>query len=106
MNKTELIKNIVESGRAQDLLLMLEGESPYTNDESEGAPKDHALAKLWTAALYHLRFIAEFGNQQNTLMKDGKWVSAFPEEFSQWLEAGAPGIAIEEIVRYVKENPL
>jgi len=106
MNKSELIRNLVENGRALDLLRMLEGESPYTNEASEGAPKEPALAKLWMAALYHLRFVAEFGNRPDTVMKDGKWCSAFPKEFSEWIDAGAPGIVVEELERYLQDNPL
>jgi hypothetical protein len=106
MSKAELIKNMVDGGRTADLFLMLEGESPYTSDASEGAPRDSKLAKLWTAALYHLRFVAEFGNRSDSVMKDGKWLSAFPEEFSEWLEAGAPGITLDELEKYLRDNPL
>ena len=106
MTKAELITQLVSTGRAGDLLLMLEGESPYTNKNSEGAPADRLLGRLWTAALYHLRFVTECGDTDKTVMKDGKWLSPFPEEFSAWLNAGAPGISISDLERYVKENPL
>jgi hypothetical protein len=106
MNKTELIARIVDAGRASDIILLLEGESVYTSEEFEGAPAERELAKLWTIAQYHLRFIAEFGNRTDTILKDGKWLSAFPNEFSEWLKAGAPGIASCELDRYLRDHPL
>jgi hypothetical protein len=106
MNKSELIRKIVDGGRAPDLLLILEGESPYTSEDSVGAPHDPALARLWTATLYHLRFLAEFGNRSDTVLKDGRWLSAFPNEFSEWLNAGSPGVTDSELERYLRNNPL
>src|SRR5215207_1943207 len=106
MNRSELISRIVDSGRAPDLLLILEGESPYTSEDSEGAPSDPVLARLWMAALYHLRFVAEFGNRSDTVLKDGKWLSAFPNEFSEWLDTGSPGVTDGELTRYLQSNPL
>lgn len=106
MNKTELIARIVDAGHASDILLLLEGESPYTSEAFEGAPEGRELAKLWTIAHYHLRFVAEFGNRTDTIMKDGKWLSAFPVEFAEWLKAGAPGIASSELDRYLCDHPL
>ncbi|WP_426318422.1 hypothetical protein [Pseudoduganella sp. R-43] len=106
MNKSDLIARAVNAGRAVDILLLLEGESAYTSEDFEGAPADRELAKLWTIAQYHLRFVSEFGNRVDTIMKDGKWVSAFPDEFAQWLNVGAPGIAISELNRYLHDHPL
>ena len=106
MSENELIARIVDAGHASEILLLLEGESPYTSKDFEGAPTDRELAKLWTIAPYYLRFVAEFGNRTDTIMKDGKWISAFPSEFEEWLKAGAPGIAESELDRYWRENPL
>lgn len=106
MNRSELIRKIIDNGRAPDLLLILEGESQYTGEDSEGAPRDAVLAKLWMAALYHLRFVAEFGNRSDAVLKDGKWFSAFPDEFSEWLDAGSPGVTDGELKRYLQSNPL
>jgi len=106
MNKSKIIREIVDSGRAPDLLLIMEGESPYTSEDSEGAPHDPVLARLWMAALHHLRFVAEFGNRSDNVLKDGKWLSAFPNEFLDWLDAGSPGVTDGELTRYLQDNPL
>lgn len=106
MNKAEQIARVVDAGRASDILLLLEGESEYTSAEFEGAPADRELAKLWTIVHYHLRFVAEFGNCPETIMKDGKWLSPFPDEFSEWLKIGAPGIAKSELDNYLYDHPV
>jgi len=87
-------------------VLLLEGDSDFTSDESEGAPDDRQLARLWVAAIYHLHFVAEFGDEEELRCKDGKWLSPFPLEFRGWLDAGAPGIAMNDLQRYVEHHPL
>lgn len=106
VGKAELIEILVRTGRAADIVLLLEGESTLSNDQSEGAPKDRELAKLWTMALYHLRFVATYGVDASALLQDGKWLSPFPDEFQAWLQAGAPGISSTDLSRYLEVRPL
>ncbi|HEY9105269.1 MAG TPA: hypothetical protein VIN58_01235 [Roseateles sp.] len=104
MTKIEAIQQLMTTGHVGDLLLMLEGDSPYSDEHSEGAPDDRQLARLWTAALYHLRFVAEFGPSAERQFKQGKWLSAFPAEFSEWLQAGAPGVSMADLERCLRAN--
>ncbi|MFZ6655393.1 hypothetical protein [Undibacterium sp. TJN19] len=106
MEKIELIKKMLENGRALDLLMIMEGESSYNSPNSEGSPTDRELGTLWVMTIHHLRFVAEFGNKSGSLRKDGKWFNSFPEDFSAWLEAGAPGVSEFDLSQYVLENPL
>lgn len=106
LTKSELIERLVAAGRAADLVLLLEGDSAFTSDETEGAPDDRQLARLWIAAIYHLRFVAEFGDKKEPRCKEGKWLSPFPVEFGIWLDAGAPGIAMTDLEHYVEHHPL
>lgn len=106
MTKSELITKIVAAGRAADLRAIMEGESSYTDESSDGAPRDQVLGRLWTIALYHLEFVAEFGNRSEGLMKNGKWLSPFPKEFSEWLDAGSPGISANDLEKYLHDNPI
>ena len=105
-DKAALIMQLVNQGRSEDILALIEGESPYTTDDSEGAPEDRTLARLWIAALYHLRFTSEFGVGSPTQVKNGRVESPFPDEFMQWLEAGAPGIGLSDLLNYLNDNPL
>lgn len=97
---------VINQGKAQDILALMEGESPYITESSEGAPTDHKLIQLWTFALYHLRFISEFGINGKKQFKDGKVICPFPNEFMQWLEADAPGIDLPDLNRYLIDNPI
>ncbi|UJB31880.1 hypothetical protein [Chromobacterium sp. Beijing] len=105
-DKAELILYLVRQGRAVDVLALMEGESPYTSEASEGAPMDNALGQLWVGALYHLRFVEKFGETTVSQVKDGKVESSFPDVFMQWLEAGAPGVGLLDLKAYLEDNPL
>ena len=104
-DKASLILQLVNQGRAEDILALIEGESPYTTEDSEGTPKDKTLAKLWVCAVYHLRFISELGINSPIQVKDGRVESPFPDDFMQWLEADAPGIGFSDLLNYLSDNP-
>lgn len=96
MNKRGIIGNLLATGRASQLLAVLEGESALSDPNSPGAPEDRDLARLWIAAQYHLKFVSQFGEHSPPRRVDGKLLSSFPEEFHSWIEAGAPGITALE----------
>ncbi len=102
--KAELIRHLVVSGNASDVLALMEGESPYTTEASEGAPTDSVLGRIWVGALHHLRFVSEFGPDAEPQMKDGKAESPFPDVFAQWLEADAPGIGASDLDDYMNQR--
>ncbi|WP_129590582.1 hypothetical protein [Stutzerimonas stutzeri] len=105
MGKVEIIRALIDSGRAKDVLDFVEGESKYISDKSEGVPQTKELRRIWVLVVHHLRFISEFGNA-SAATKDGKYLITYPQEFELWLDAGAPGISDQDIREYLKENPL
>lgn len=106
MNKIEIIRALVCSGRARDVLDFVEGDSIYISDASLGAPQDPELRRIWVMVVHHLRFVSEFGDTPTTQCKDGKYFSPHPDDFNAWLDAGAPGVADEDVMAYINENPL
>lgn len=96
MHKIDAIRFLMQNGHVRELLQLIEGDSPYTTDNSEGAPHDPYLRRLWVIAVHHLRFVAEYGEREK-IVCDGKYLSSHPVEFEQWLQAGAPGIGNEDI---------
>lgn len=105
MNKAEVIRALVESGRAKDVLDFVEGESKYVSEASEGAPNERELRMLWVLVVHHLRFLVNSVDGISEV-QNGKFFTSHPYEFERWLHFGAPGIADEDIAIYLKENPL
>nr|WP_298165094.1 hypothetical protein [uncultured Pseudomonas sp.] len=106
MGKVEAIKMLVSGGRAKDVLDLLEGESSYISDASEGVPQEPELRRLWIVTVHHLRFVSDFGNSAIEGEKDGKHLTPFPDEFERWLSVGAPGIAPEDIDSLLRNHPV
>lgn len=106
MDKVEIIRSLIRSGRVKDVLDFVEGDSVYISDASEGAPQSPELRRVWILVVHHLRFVSEFGNVSATQSKGGKCLSPHPEEFEAWLSAGAPGVADRDLRSYLKDNPL
>ena len=94
--------------RPKALLELMEGESPYISDQSEGISNaSREEGSSWVVALHHVRFAAEYG-ARHELLFDGKqhWQCAFPAEFEHWLEIGSPGVALADLSRYLADYPL
>lgn len=106
MGKIEAIKMLVSIGRAKDVLDLLEGESSYISDASEGVPQEPELRRLWIVTVHHLRFVSDFGNSAIEGERDGKHLTPFPDEFESWLNAGAPGIASKDIDSLLRSRPV
>lgn len=106
MDKIEIIRLMLDAGRAKDILAFVEGESPYLSDASDGVPQDPELKRIWIMVVHHLRFLVEFGSGTSVQSSGGKIYSSYPDEFERWLSAGAPGISELDIERYITENPL
>lgn len=104
--KANSIWRLVSAGKAGDVLALMEGDSPYTTEVSEGAPVDRALGRIWMGALHHLRFVAEFGQNAKPQIKDGRAESPFPDLFEEWLEADAPGIGEADLDSYLRDHPI
>lgn len=104
--KVYKIKQLIKDGKANDVLSLMEGESPYTTEDSEGVPKDRMLARIWIGALHHLRFISEFGIDAKAQKINGKLECPLPDIFEQWLQAGAPGIGENDLDNYLQQRNL
>jgi hypothetical protein len=103
--KSELIQDLISRGQTGELLALMEGESAYTTEASTGVPDDSDLARIWMGALYHLRFIARFGSDATTGLRDGRVESPVPDEFAKWLKAGAPGIGESDLENFARDHP-
>ncbi len=85
----------------------MEGESSYTLPHcigiSEASRKE---SRAWVMAIYHVRYAAQFGLSQQSVIKDTYVYSSYSAEFEHWLELGAPGISAEELAYYLNEVPI
>lgn len=89
MEKVEIIKALIDSGRARDILDFVEGESKYISDDSEERPQSKDFRKIWVLVVHYLRFVSEYGKISGAT-RDGKYLVPYPQEFRLWLDAGAP----------------
>jgi len=64
----------------------------------EGEPPLEAV-KLVSAVRSHLLFLEQFGSETTHKIVDGMHHFAYPEKFDEWLDAGAPGVNVEELRR-------
>jgi hypothetical protein len=102
----EVLRNLLEKGRASDLLALLKGESKYNTDTGDDLPLDSGSSKVWRMAIAHVEFVSKFGLDKQRAEEGSKFYSAYPDDFEEWLSLGAPGITQEEIDLYLKENPM
>lgn len=105
IDKSILIK-MLKNGKAQDLLELMSGESAYTNENSELILNGWEEKKAWRMSLEHVQFISQFGLEVDKAEESSKFFSAYPEEFNEWLELGSPGLVEEDLMNYLKENPI
>lgn len=93
--------------RPRALLELMEGESPYISDQSEGISNaSREEGSSWVAALHHVRFAAEYGARHEPLFDGKHWLCAYPTEFEHWLEIGSPGVALADLSSYLADYPL
>lgn len=100
------IKKLISSGRAADILALMEGESPYTSSEFSGAPCEKMAGRVYSMALQYLRFVTDFGVTTERVVRNGKVNVGYPNDFDEWLKNGAIGLISAEFERYILENPL
>jgi hypothetical protein len=107
MNTTHMKQKIlalVQQGKSSDLLDLVLGESRHSRSDAGCYLVTGIEAKeLHAAAISHLRFLSEFGNAESPVRHNNRLHFAFPEEFSQWLELGAPGLPTADLDRYCGE---
>jgi hypothetical protein len=101
----EIIRRMVTSGFARELLALLLGKSVYNSPTSPGAPSESGALRLRSGAMVHLNYVARTGRLEGRVEEDGKVYSAQPVEFEKWIEAGAPGITEEELRAFAAKHP-
>jgi hypothetical protein len=113
----EIAKHLVAAGRARDLHDLLTGVSPYCrvtpalppaeqHTSNEGDAELWKSHRLWTLAVHHLDFVARHGRDQGEVWEGAILHCAYPEEFEQWLRAGAPGLSSDALTAYLHDHPL
>jgi len=106
INKASIIKDIVNEGRANDLLDLLAGRSIYNISRTENEDIGLELTKIISGARRHLQFIDKFGFDKEYAEEDGVKYFPSPDKFEKWLMIGAPGIEQEELDGYLMNKPL
>lgn len=108
MEASQLIKLAISKGYVSDVLKIMKGESQYTTDNVDlsaalGKPGSEA-AISWRMAMSHLEFICEYGSTIQKASKEGRYYSAYPEDFERWLELGAPGYPTSDLATFLNDR--
>ncbi|MDZ5633910.1 hypothetical protein [Janthinobacterium sp. GMG1] len=96
MVKEELIDKLLKIDGSMELYKLLMGISDF-NRERDNVDYSLGEAKLISAARNHLSFVAKFGNKESHVIVGEKHYFSYPDKFNEWIQAGAPGIFIEEL---------
>ena len=100
------VRRLVQTSEgAKEVLELMEGESPYSDDR-QADELDRDSGRAWSLALHYVRFVSEFGPVEGRVVRDGKVHQGFPEDFEAWLRMGAPGMSSGELDRYLRDHPL
>ena len=104
----DLVMMMYQNNRIKELLEILEQESPYSTDSIENIPKTKEDKELFILAINHLRFVVKFGikDSTNLLVDNQNSYISFQNEFHKWLDNGCKGVELDEIINYLKENPI
>lgn len=103
---TNLVRALVEKGRAKDLADLMEGESKYCTETPENTPASTDELYTYRMALEHVLFVAKFGLGKVTEKDGTHYYSAYPEYFEQWLASGCLGIVNADLMAYLADNPI
>ncbi len=103
---SEVIKELVAGGRASDLLKILMGMTEFNLPSSSKEPMTDVGQRQWQMALQHLQFVSKYGLDVSEVNDKGKQYFAYPKEFDQWLDSGHPGVEKQEIIDYLRANPM
>lgn len=96
IKKEELIDRLLQNGSSMELYKLLMGVSDYNQEQ---ARVEYSLeeTKLISSARSHLLFVEKFGIKESHVVDGEKHYFAYPEKFSEWIQAGAPGVLLEEL---------
>lgn len=101
----EIIKSLLEK-RPSDLLDLVEGDSEYCKGQPCNIPQNSDESYILRMACEHIWFVSEFGLEDQKAKRDGKYYSAYPDYFNQWLSLGCLALDGDYLSAYLKENPL
>jgi hypothetical protein len=101
-----LVRRLMENGRAKDLADLMEGESKYWSKRKENLPTTKEDAHICRMALEHVLFVSKFGSNFNKGKEGSHFYSAYPEYFERWLDSGCLGIAESDLMAYLTDYPL
>lgn len=102
----DVIKKMLTGGRANDLALLMEGDSKYYSGSTENIPATADESYLLRMATEHARFIGEFGFGVQNVERGGHVFTAYPEYFDAWIASGCRGIYQGDLMAYLADNPL
>lgn len=100
-----LVRKMIETGRAKDLADLMEGESQYCTETSENTPRSKDELHLYRMALEHVIFVSKFGLSVEKMKEGTHYYSAYPEDFEKWLESGCLGIVDADLMTYLADHP-
>ncbi|MBB2486260.1 hypothetical protein H5407_13640 [Mitsuaria sp. WAJ17] len=102
----ELIRELVDFGRAEEVALLMDGDSKYYSGSVENIPTSIDEVYVFRMATEHLKFVAKYGQDVKMKKVDGHVFSAYPEYFEQWVSGGCRGVCLGDVKNYLKEHPL
>ncbi|MFZ6747113.1 hypothetical protein ACO0LC_28170 [Undibacterium sp. JH2W] len=102
----KIIRKLLENGRAQDLLSLMNGESKYSSESSENLPSSKEEVNTYWMAIEHVTFVLKYGFNIKKVQDGTQFYSACPDYFEKWLTDGCPGIVNNDLNNYLKDNPI
>ncbi|WP_211442008.1 hypothetical protein [Collimonas humicola] len=100
-----LVRMLVENGRAKDIADLLEGESKFHSNSSKNIPKSEDELTFCRMALDHILFVAKFGTEIKKAKDGSHFYAAYPDYFEKWLAAGCLGIDAQDLASYLVSKP-
>jgi len=104
MEKIQLIRALLNKGKANVVYELACGISPYSIDCAGNTHMEPQIETLWQLAIHHLEFIAKYGSEIEMIEVGERMYFPHPTEFELWLEAGAVGISEDELRSCLEAN--
>lgn len=104
--EADLVRKIMENGRAKDLADLMEGESKYWSKKKENLPATEQEVHICRMALEQVLFVSKFGLHSSKGKEGTHYYSAYPEYFEKWLNSGCLGIVKSDSMEYLEDYPL
>lgn len=99
------VRNMIESGRFQDLLDLLREESTHTTDSCNNMPKSKEEVELYVFSIKHIEVLRKNKIFFHQSMMKGEDNSLFSNHFELWLKDGAKGLEESEVTSYLLSKP-